>query len=118
MSVRPYQFKPLKKCSGHVEDCGDKGETSNTGEYNECNLENQLLLADRMNLNSVKEWCTCGYCSMMPTNREYLCSREIDDIVSKKLSDGILIYVIHSHMTCSLIFSFVFKSDTKISFFQ
>ena len=35
MSVRPYQFKPLKNCLGHVkEDCGDKGETSNTGEYN------------------------------------------------------------------------------------
>ena len=30
MSVRPYQFEPLKKCSGHVaEDCGDTGETSN-----------------------------------------------------------------------------------------
>ena len=30
MSVRPYQFEPLKKCPGHVEeDCGDTGETSN-----------------------------------------------------------------------------------------
>ena len=45
-----------------------------------------------MNLNSVKEWCTCGYCSVMPTKRE------IDDIVSKKLSNGILIYVIHSRV--------------------
>ena len=27
MSVRSYQFEPLKKCSGNVEeDCGDKGE--------------------------------------------------------------------------------------------
>ena len=61
MSVMPYQSEILKKCSGHVEDWRDKGETSNKGEYNECNLEAQLLLADRMNLNSVKEWCTCGY---------------------------------------------------------
>ena len=76
MSVRPYQFEYLKKCSGHVEeDCRDKGETSNTGEYNECNLETLLLLADRMNLNSVKEWCTFGYCSVMPTKRECLCCR-------------------------------------------
>ena len=31
MSVRRYQFEPLKNCSGNVEeDCGDKGETSNT----------------------------------------------------------------------------------------
>ena len=98
MSIRPYQFKPLKKCSGNAEeDCGDKGETSNLGEYNERNLETQLSLADRMNLNSVKEWCTCGSCSVMPTNRECLCCREIDDIVLKKLSDGILIHVIHSH---------------------
>ena len=51
-----------------------------------------------MNLNSLKEWCTCGYCSVMSTNRECLCCREIDGIVSKKLSDGILIYAIHSHV--------------------
>ena len=76
MSVRPYQFKPLKKCSENgEEDCRDKGEISNLGEYNERNLETQLLLADRMNSNSVKEWCTCGYCSVMPTNREY-CTAE------------------------------------------
>ena len=49
MSVRSYQFEPLKKCSGNVEeDCGDKGETSKTGEYNECNLKNQLSLTDRI----------------------------------------------------------------------
>ena len=43
MQVRPYQFESLKKCSGHVEEsCGNKGETSNTGEYNECYLETQL----------------------------------------------------------------------------
>ena len=60
-------------------------------------LQTQLLLADRMNLNSVKEWCKCGYCSVMPTNREFFCCREIDDIVSKKLSDGIQLYAIHSH---------------------
>ena len=97
MSFRPYQFEPLKKCSENAEeDCGDKGETSNPGKNNERNLETQLLLADRMNINSVKEWFTCGYCSVIPTNRECLCCREIDDIVSKKLSDGILIYVIHS----------------------
>ena len=78
MSVRPYQFEPLKKCSWYVEeDCWDKGETSNTGEYNECYLETQLSLADRMNLNSVKEWWTCGYCSVMPTKRECLCCREL-----------------------------------------
>ena len=76
MSVRPYQFEPLKKCSGHVEeDCVDKGETSNAGEYNECNLETQLSLANRMNLNSVKERFTCGYCLVMPTNREF-CAAE------------------------------------------
>ena len=86
MSVRPYQFDPLQKCSVHVEeDCGGKGETSNTGEYNECNLETRLSLADWMNLNSVKEWCPCGYCSVMPTKRECLCCREIDDIASKEL---------------------------------
>ena len=94
MSVRPYQFEPLKKCSGNAEeDCREKGKNLNPSEYN---LETQLSLADRMNLNSVKEWCTCGYCSVMPTTRECLFCREIDDIVSKKLSDGILIYVIHS----------------------
>ena len=99
MSVRPYQYEPLKKCSGNVEeDCGDKGDTSNTGEYNERNLETQLSPADRMNLTSVKEWCPCGYCSVMPTNRECLCCRETDGTVSKKLSDGILIYVIHGHI--------------------
>ena len=99
MSVRPYQFEPLKKCSENAEeDCGDKGETSNPGKNNERNLETQLSLASRMNFNSVKEWCTCGYCSVMPMNRECLCCGEIDDIVSKKLSDGILIYVIHSHI--------------------
>ena len=99
MPVRPYQSKPLKKCPKNAEgDCRDKGETSNLGEYNECNLETQLSLAGWMNLNSVKEWCTCGYCLVMPTNRECLSCREIDDIVSKKLSDGILIYVIQSHM--------------------
>ena len=100
MSVRPYQFEPLKKCSENAEeDCGNKGEeTSDLGKNNERNLETQLSLADRMNLNSVKEWCTCGYCSVMPSNRECLCCRETDDIVSKKLSDGILIYVIHSHI--------------------
>ena len=76
MSVRPYQFEPLKKCSGRVEeDCGDKGKTSNTGEYNECYLETQLSLADRMNPNSVKEWCACGYCSVMPTKRERAAER-------------------------------------------
>ena len=81
MSVRPYQFEPLKKCPGNAkEDCGDKGKASYAGEYNERNLENQLSLADRMNLDSVKEWCTCGYCSVMPSNRECLCCREIDDI--------------------------------------
>ena len=32
MSVRPYQFEPLKKCSENAEeDCRDKGETSNPG---------------------------------------------------------------------------------------
>ena len=51
-----------------------------------------------MILNSVKEWCTCGYCSVMPTNRDCLCCREIDDLVLKKLSDRILIYVIDSHV--------------------
>ena len=86
MSVRPYQFKPLKKCLEQVEeDYRDMGETSNTGQYNECYLETQLLLADRINLNSVKEWCTCGYCSVMPTKRECLCCRETDDIVLKEL---------------------------------
>ena len=86
MSVRPYQLEPLKKCSGHVEeDCEDKGEISNTGEYNECYLKTQLSLADRINFNSVKEWCTCGYCSVMPTKIECLCCREIDDIVSKEI---------------------------------
>ena len=56
MSVRLYQFEPLKKCPGNAkEDCGDKGEASYAGEYNERNLENQLSLADRMNLDSVKE---------------------------------------------------------------
>ena len=86
MSVRPYQFEPLKKCSWYVEeDCWDKEETSNTGEYNECYLETQLSLADRMNHNSVKEWWTCGYCSVMPTKRECLCCREIDDVVLKEL---------------------------------
>ena len=59
-------------------------------------LQTQLSLADSMNLNSVKEWCKCGYHSVMPTNREFLCCREIDDMVSKKLSDGIQLYVIHS----------------------
>ena len=99
MSVRPYQFEPLKKCSGNTEeDCRDKGEVSNPDEYNERNLETQLSLADRMNLDSVKEWCTCGDCSVMPSNRECLCCRETDDIVSLKLSDGILIYVSHIHM--------------------
>ena len=40
MSVKPYQFEPVEKCSGSVkEDCGDKGETSNVAEYRECNLE-------------------------------------------------------------------------------
>ena len=59
--VRPYQFEPLKKYLKHVEeDCRDNGKTSNMGEYDECNLETQLLLVDRINLNSVKEWCTCG----------------------------------------------------------
>ena len=99
MSVRRYQFERLKKCSRNAEeDWGNKGEASNPGEYNERNLETQLSLADRMNINSVKEWCTCEYCSVMPSNRECLCCGEIHDIVSKKLSDGILIYVIHSHM--------------------
>ena len=47
MSVRPYQFEPLKKCSEHVEeDCGDNKKTSNTGKYNECYLETQLSLAE------------------------------------------------------------------------
>ena len=56
MSVRPCQFQPLKKCPGHVEeDCEDKRETLYTGKYNDCNLETQLLLADRMNLNSSNE---------------------------------------------------------------
>ena len=33
MSIRPYQFEPLKKRPGHVEkDCGDKGESSNMGD--------------------------------------------------------------------------------------
>ena len=60
MSVRPCQFQPLKKCPGHVEeDCEDKRETLCTGKYNECNLETWLLLADKMNLNSLNEWCTC-----------------------------------------------------------
>ena len=45
---------------------GDKGEGSYLGEYSEHNLETQLSLADRMNLDSVKEWCTFGYCSVMP----------------------------------------------------
>ena len=86
MSVKPYQLEPLKKCSGHVEeDCRDNEETSNTGQYNECYLEPQLSLADKMNLNSVKEWCTCGYGSVMPAKRERLCCRETDDIVSKEL---------------------------------
>ena len=107
MSVRLYQLEPLKKCPGHAEeDCGDKGETSNTGEYNECNLETQLLLAYRMNLNSVKECCTCGYCSVMPTNREFLCCREIDDIVLKNRSDGILIYVISHVKPLEILFNF------------
>ena len=35
MSVRPYRFEPLKKCSRNAEeDYGDKVETSNPGEYN------------------------------------------------------------------------------------
>ena len=39
MSVRPYQFEPLKKCSENAEeDCRDKGETSNPGKNNERNL--------------------------------------------------------------------------------
>ena len=54
-------LNPLKKYLKHVEeDCRDNGKTSNMGEYDECNLETQLLLVDRINLNSVKEWCTCG----------------------------------------------------------
>ena len=76
LSVRLYKFEPLKKCSGSAEeDCGDKGETLNSGENNERNLETQLSLADRMNLNSVKEWCICGHCSAMPTNRN-VCAAE------------------------------------------
>ena len=74
MSVRPYQFEPLKNCSRNAkEDSGNKGEASNPGEYNERNLETQLSLADRMNINSVKEWCTCEVYSLMPSNRECLC---------------------------------------------
>ena len=43
------QFEPLERCSGHVEkDCGDQGETLNTCEYNEYNLETQVSLAHRM----------------------------------------------------------------------
>ena len=74
MSVRPYQFEPLKNCSRNAkEDSGNKGEASNPGEYNERNLETQLSLSDRMNINSVKECCTCEYYSVMPSNREFLC---------------------------------------------
>ena len=40
MSVRPYQFEPLKMCWGNTEEhCGDKGEISNAGEYNENYME-------------------------------------------------------------------------------
>ena len=67
MSIQPYQFELLYKCSGNAEEgSGDKGEASYLGEYNEHNLETQLLLADRMNLDSVKECCTFEYCSVMP----------------------------------------------------
>ena len=57
------------------------------------------------NLNSVKKWCTYGYCSVMPANKESLCCRDIDDIVLKKLSDDILIFSDLCY-TYSLIFSF------------
>ena len=66
----------------------------------------QLSLAVRVNLNSVKEWCTCGYCSVMPTNRACLCCRQIDGIIFGKLSDGILIHGI-------MIFTLLFKSNIK-----
>ena len=81
---------PLKRVQGMLK------KIAGTREKPEL-LQTQLSLADRMNLNSVKEWCKCGYCSVMPTNREFFCCREIDDIVSKKLSDGIQLYAIHSH---------------------
>ena len=88
-------WKSVQKCSGNVEDCGDKKTNF------KCNLDTQLLLIHRMNLNSVKGWCTCGYCSVMPINRECLCCREIDDMVSERLSDVILIYVIQE--PCEII---------------
>ena len=75
------------------------------GEWNECNLETQLSVADRMNFNSMKEWCTSGffptggggvesplppaenYPLLPPTPYHYLensahVATEIDDIVS------------------------------------
>ena len=52
----------LEKCSGNVEeDCGDEREILNAVEYNDCNLEIQLWLADTMKFTSVKKWCSCGY---------------------------------------------------------
>ena len=71
----------MKKCFGNIEeDCRNKGETSNTGEYNECNLETQLSLADRMSLISVKEWCTV-FCTKY---FQWLLLKN-DSIISKKL---------------------------------
>ena len=59
--VFSYYYIYIQISLKHVEeDCRDNGKTSSMGEYDECNLEIQLLLVDRINLNSVKEWCTCG----------------------------------------------------------
>ena len=58
MSVRPYQFEPLEKCSGNVkEGFRDEGKTSNVAECGECNLEavftEERNERDRCHLNDV-----------------------------------------------------------------
>ena len=63
-------------------------------------IDDDKQICDKLNEISVKQsrlelpreqWCKCGYCDVMPINKECLCCTEVDDIKFKKLSKGLLL---------------------------
>ncbi|XP_056014380.1 P2X purinoceptor 7-like [Ostrea edulis] len=93
--IVPYQFEPEASESNESE------QDSSLGGSDE----------DQPRLDNT-DWCTCGYCVLMPTQRESICCCEIDRVNSKKDSSDRKLSCITQHPGFSLVCLDVYVLET------